>query len=131
MKYEELGDSIIFDVKTDRMGKWGIVDALTQVNLFWKTVAHYEVFRRKDFDSIIVKINRDGVIVPPILRCYKCGSTRIRTVYDDDEMTNPILHDCTECSHNWNPAPIPDSLPRTKKEPKKPDLKSLRKIHDW
>ena len=60
MKYEELGDSIIFDVDTDRHGKWGIVNALEQVTLFWKTVAHYEVFRRKDFDSIIIKITRDN-----------------------------------------------------------------------
>ena len=62
MKYEELGDSIIFDVDTDRIGKWAIIDALEQVTLFWKTVAHYEVFRRKDFDAIIVKINRDDVM---------------------------------------------------------------------
>jgi len=62
MKYEELGDSIIFCVKTDKMGKWGIVDALDQVSLFWRTIAHYEVFKRKNFDSIIVKINREDVM---------------------------------------------------------------------
>ena len=62
MKYEELGDSIIFCVKTDKMGKGGIVDALDQVSLFWRTIAHYEVFKRKNFDSIIVKINREDVM---------------------------------------------------------------------
>ena len=61
MKYTEFGNEIIFEVDTEQIGKWGIVDALTQVNLFWKTVAHYEVFRRKDFETITVKINRVGV----------------------------------------------------------------------
>ena len=59
IKWEVIENKIIFNVETDRSGKWAIIHALTQVLDFWKTVSHYAVFRRQAFGSIVIEITRD------------------------------------------------------------------------
>jgi len=62
MKYEVNDKEITFTVDTDQLGKWAIIEALKQTLGFWKTVRHHATFRRKAFETIIVKINRVDVL---------------------------------------------------------------------
>jgi len=55
-------NEITFTVKTDRLGKWGIIHAIEQVNDYWKNVRHHAVYKRRDFESIIIKIERVDVL---------------------------------------------------------------------
>ena len=61
MKYEENENEITFTVDTERLGKWAIIHALNQVTAFWREVAHYATFNRKNFETLTIKINRVGV----------------------------------------------------------------------
>ena len=58
MKYEEIDNEIVFTVDTDRLGKWAILYAIEQVDEFWRKVAHYNTFGRKNFETVTIKINR-------------------------------------------------------------------------
>lgn len=62
MNYEENGDEIFFTVRTDHVGKGAILHAIKQVDDFWKNVDHYATFRRKDFDRIVIEIERVNVL---------------------------------------------------------------------
>lgn len=61
MKYEENGEEIFFTTKTERIGKHAIIHAIEQVLEFWKGVPRWATFDRKDFDRIIIEIERVGV----------------------------------------------------------------------
>jgi len=61
MKYEVRNNDIIFNIKTEQPGKWAIIDVLKQLLDFWKKVKFHKVFRRQQFDSVIIKIDRCSV----------------------------------------------------------------------
>jgi len=58
MKYEVNDNEITFKVKTDQPGKWAIVEAIRQTLDFWRTVRHHATFKRKAFETVIIKIER-------------------------------------------------------------------------
>jgi len=62
MRYEENDMNITFTVETTQPGKWAIIDALEQVTKFWHEVRHHATFKRKAFETITIKIERDDLV---------------------------------------------------------------------
>lgn len=61
MKHEVKDNDIVFTVDIDHLGKFGFLQAINKVKVFWEDVRFYRQLDRQQFDSIIIKLNRTGV----------------------------------------------------------------------